>query len=174
MLTLGTEWWEIILRTTAVYAAVLVGVRIVGRERLGQQSTVDFVLILIVANAVQNAMIGSDTSLIGGLIAVVTLFTVDRVLDIVQSRHRRTRVLLEGSPIVLINHGQIIESNLRQQKLSLEDLTETLHEHGIDTLGQVKMAILEMDGSLSIVPESAVTSRTVRKLKRNHHRPAIH
>lgn len=166
MLSLGTDWWEIIIRSTAVYVAVLVGVRVVGRERLGQRSSVDFVLILIVANAVQNAMIGSDTSLIGGLIAAATLFSVDRLLTLYVRGHGRARTLLEGSPVVIINHGQVIEANLRKEQLSLDDLTETLHEHGIETLGQVKMAVLEMDGSLSIVPETARVSRTSRKMKR--------
>lgn len=172
MFTLGTDWWEIIVRSTAVYVAVLVGVRLVGRERLSQRSSVDFVLILIVANAVQNAMIGSDASLIGGLIAAATLFAVDRLLTKYIRSHGRARFLLEGSPVVLINHGQVIESNVRKEHLSLDDLTETLHEHGIGKLAQVKMAVLEMDGSLSIVPADAQVSRTQRKLHRKPQAPS--
>ena len=167
MFTLGTEWWEIIFRSTAVYLAVLVGVRLVGRRSLGQRSAVDFVLILIVANAVQNSMIGPDTSLIGGLIAAATLFAVDRLLSMYLRKHGKARKLLEGSPVVLIIHGQLIEGNLRKEGLSQDDLEETLHEHGIDHISQVKMAILEMDGSLAIVPSDANVTRTKGKLKRN-------
>jgi uncharacterized membrane protein YcaP (DUF421 family) len=166
MFTLGTEWWEIIVRSTAVYLAVLIGVRLVGRRSLGQRTAVDFVLILIVANAVQNAMIGSDTSLIGGLIAAATLFAFDRLLGKYLRGHERVRSLLEGSPVVLINNGQLIEANLRKEGLTHDDLTVILQEHGIDHLGQVKLAILEMDGSLSIVPAEAEVTRTHRKLKR--------
>lgn len=167
MFTLGTDWWEIIIRSTAVYLAVLVGVRLVGRRSLGQRTAVDFVLILIVANAVQNSMIGPDTSLIGGLIAAATLFAVDRSLAMYLRKHGRARKLLEGSPVVLINHGQLIEANLRKEGLSLDDLEETLQEHGIDHISQVKMAVLEMDGSLAIVPADANVTRTKGKLKRN-------
>ena len=166
MFTLGTEWWEIIFRSTAVYLAVLVGVRLVGRRSLGQRTAVDFVLILIVANAVQNAMIGSDTSLIGGLIAAATLFAFDRLLGNYLRGHKWARSLLEGSPVVLINHGQLIEANLRKEGLSRDDLTVILEEHGIEHLGQVKLAILEMDGSLSIVPANSEVTRTRGKVKR--------
>ncbi|MEJ7838104.1 MAG: YetF domain-containing protein [Thermomicrobiales bacterium] len=161
MFTLGTDWWEIILRSTAVYIAVLVGMRLVGRR---QRSTVDFVLILIVANAVQNARIGSDTSLLGGLIAATTLFAIDRLMSRYLTSHQRARHLFGGSPAVLINHGQVIESSLGKEGLSNDDLRDVLVEHGIEDIGQVKVALLEMDGSLLIVPADAQVSHTKRKL----------
>lgn len=169
MFTLGTDWWEIVIRATVVYIAVLLGVRFVGRHSLGQRTAVDFVLILIVANAVQNAMIGRDVSLTGGLLAAGTLFGLDRLLGRFLGGHERARRFFEGSPIVLINHGQVIEANLRRERLSLAELMETLEEHGIEQIGQVKTAILEMDGSLSVIPADAPSTHGRRRMKRHHH-----
>lgn len=174
MWTLGTDWYEILARVTVVYVAVILGVRFVGRRSLGQRTAVDFVLILIVANAVQNAMIGADTSLLGGLIAVMWLFLLDRVLGRFLAGHERPRRWLEGSPVVLINHGQVIESNLRRERVGLDELQAVLEEHGIDQVGQVKLAVLETDGSISIVPSSSETHRTSRKVRRDRpDRPVV-
>jgi uncharacterized membrane protein YcaP (DUF421 family) len=166
MFTLGEEWWQIVLRAAVVYLAVLLGLRFVGRRSLGQRTALDVVLILIVANAVQNAMIGSDTSLPGGLIAAGTLFVVDRYFGDLLERHEGARKMFEGVPVILIHNGHLVEEQLRRQRISLDELQETLDEHGIEHISQVKLAILEMDGSLSIIPAEADSSRTSRKLRR--------
>ena len=155
MFTLGTEWWEIILRATVVYIVVWTGLRAFGRHSMGQRNALDLVLILIVANAVQNAMIGPDTSLIGGLIAAGTLFVINWGITKVVRTSERTRRFFEGSPVVLINHGHLIESNMRREGIDPDELAEVLHEHGLETASQVKTAILEIDGSLSIIPAAA-------------------
>jgi len=165
MFTLGTEWWEIVIRATVVYVAVVLALRLTGRRSLGQRNAIDLVLILIVANAVQNAMIGSDTSLVGGLIAAATLFTVDAVLDRVLGRNRRLQAFFTGSPVVLINHGQVVEANLRRERVTLDELEEALREHGIEQIGQVKLGVLEMDGSLSIVPGTSESFHSHRRIK---------
>jgi uncharacterized membrane protein YcaP (DUF421 family) len=167
MFTLGTEWWEIILRSTVVYIVVLLGVRFVGRQSLGQRSALDVVLILIVANAVQNAMIGPDTSLVGGLIAAATLFAFDRFLGEYFRRHRKVKGFFEGGPVVLIQDGQILRDRMEKERIDLDELQETLEEHGIEHVSQVKLGILEMDGSLSIIPSDSPSSRTTRKLARH-------
>jgi uncharacterized membrane protein YcaP (DUF421 family) len=171
MFTLGTEWWDIILRSTVVYIAVLLGLRYVGRQTLGQRSALDVVLILIVANAVQNAMIGPDTSLIGGLIAAATLFTVDRVLGAWFRRHRKIKGFFEGGPVILIQDGQVLQANMAKERIDQDELQETLEEHGVEHVSQVKLGILEMDGSLSIIPADAPSSRTDRKLGRHRVAP---
>lgn len=167
MFTLGTEWWEIVLRATVVYIAVWMGMRVFGRHSLGQRNALDLVLILIVANAVQNAMIGPDTSLIGGLIAAGTLFLIDWGLTKVIGKNERTRRFFEGSPVVLINHGHLIESNMRKEGIDQDELAEVLHEHGLETASQVKTAILEIDGSLSIIPAAAPSIQARKRLTRS-------
>ena len=171
MFELGTDWWEIIVRATVVYIAVVLALRLTGRRSLGQRNAVDLVLILIVANAVQNAMIGSDTSLIGGLLAAGTLFLVDAIFDRIFGRSERLEHFFSGSPVVLVNHGQLLEANLRKEHMSHGELAEALREHGIEEIGQVKTAILEIDGSLSVVPDDAVSYHSRRRIK-GHRGPA--
>ena len=165
MFDLGTDWWEIIVRATVVYIAVVLALRVTGRRSLGQRNAVDLVLILIVANAVQNAMIGSDTSLIGGLIAAATLFFVDALFGRVSNRSERVERYFSGSPVVLVNHGQMLEVNMRKEHISPIELEEALREHGIEDIGQVKTAILEIDGSLSVVPGDATSYHSHRRIK---------
>ncbi len=165
MFHLGTAWWEIILRATVIYLFVVIGLRLTGRRTLGQLNTVDVVLILIIANAVQNAMIGPDTSLLGGLIAAATLLSVNVITTALQSRSTRAERFFEGVPVVLINHGQAIEANLRRERISREELAAALHEHGLENVAEVKSCILEVDGSLSVVSEEGATIRTRKHFK---------
>ena len=160
MFHLGTAWWEIIIRAAVVYLFVVLGLRLTGRRTLGQLNTVDVVLILIIANAVQNAMIGPDTSLLGGLIAAATLLAVNVAMTALRSRDRRAEAFFEGTPVVLINHGQAIAANLRRERISPEELAEALHEHGLENASQVKLCVLEVDGSLSVVPADSPAIRT--------------
>lgn len=170
MFHLGTPWWAIIVRTSVIYVFVVVGLRLTGRRTLGQLNTVDVVLILIIANAVQNAMIGPDTSLIGGLIAATCLLIVNVVITRLRERNRLAARFFEGSPVVLIDHGHLLEANLRRERISPEEVAEALHEHGVENVSQVKLCILEVDGSLSVVPEDSPTIRT-RKRFRAHRAP---
>lgn len=172
MFELGTDWWEIVIRATVVYIAVVLALRLTGRRSLGQRNAADLVLILIVANAVQNAMIGSDTSLIGGLLAAATLFLVDGLFGRIFGRSERLEQFFSGSPVVLVNHGQLLQANMAKEHLSHADLEEALREHGIESIGQVKTAILEIDGSLSVIPGSAPSYHSRRKIK-SHRGPDL-
>jgi uncharacterized membrane protein YcaP (DUF421 family) len=100
------------------------------------------------------------------LIAAGTLFVVDRYFGDLLERHEGARKMFEGVPVILIHNGHLVEEQLRRQRISLDELQETLDEHGIEHISQVKLAILEMDGSLSIIPAEADSSRTSRKLRR--------
>jgi uncharacterized membrane protein YcaP (DUF421 family) len=170
MLHLGTAWWEIIIRATVVYLFVIIGLRLTGRRALGQLNTPDVVLVLIIANAVQNAMLGPDTSLVGGLIAAGTLLAVNAVTTQLRARNRQAAKFFEGSPIILINHGRLIEENMRRESIGREELAEVLHEHGLENAAQAKMCILEVDGSLSVVPEDAHVIHTKKHFK-SHRAP---
>ena len=105
MFDLGTEWWAIIVRSTVVYGFVLAALRLTGWRSLGQRNALDLVLILVVANAVQNAMIGPDTSLVGGLIAASTLFALDQGLDRLARRSQKAQGFFGQTPLELVNHG---------------------------------------------------------------------
>jgi uncharacterized membrane protein YcaP (DUF421 family) len=161
-----TPWWEIALRTAAVYLVVLVLLRVAGKRELGQMSAVDLVVILVIANAVQNAMTGGDTSLVGGIVAAATLVAVNVVFGRVAHRVPLLEHLFASEPTLLLHDGRLIEQHLRRENVSREEIEMAAREHGIDDLGQVKAAILEVDGSISIIPrEGRPTQRMHRRIR---------
>ena len=103
---------EIVLRTAAVYIFLLVGMRLIGRGEAAQLRTIDLVLLLVLANSLQNAMVGADTSLAGGLVAAATLLIFARLLHIVEMRFPRLRQGIEGEPILLARNGRILRRGL--------------------------------------------------------------
>src|SRR6185437_3388181 len=122
---------NIALRTTVVYLAVLVGLRLTGKRQLGQLSAFDFVLLLIIANAVQNAMVGPDTSLIGGLVAAAVLLFWHAVIDRVRRSSRTAAKFLGGSAVLLIYRGKILHDHLTREHITPEELMQALREHGV-------------------------------------------
>jgi len=165
MVHLGTPIWQIALRSAVVYAGVFVGFRLMGKREIGQMTIFDLVLILLIANAVQNAMVGPDTSLQGGLVAAAVLLVVNRLVAEVRVVSPRVERLFEGQPTVLVEHGKPMTGALRKQGLAEDDLTMAMREHGIDKLSDVELAVLETDGSVSIVPTSSRTFRSKRRAR---------
>ena len=155
MFDLTTPWWEIILRTTVVYVVVLVLLRTAGKRELGQMSPVDLVVILVIANAVQNAMTGGDNSLIGGIIAATTLVVVNTAFARVGHRVPYLQHLFESEPTPLVQAGKLIKRNLDRENVEEEELMMSAREHGIEDLAGVESAYLERDGSISIIPKGA-------------------
>ena len=155
---------NIALRTTVVYLAVLVGLRLTGKRQLGQLSAFDFVLLLIIANAVQNAMVGPDTSLIGGLVAAAVLLFWHAVIDRVRRASRTAARFLGGSAILLIYRGKILHDHLKREGITSDELLQTLREHGVASIDDVRMAALEPDGAVSVIREDDVGAA------RPHHR----
>src|SRR5436190_2753674 len=113
MFELGVDWWEIVLRTVIVYVALVVGFRLTGKRQIGQMAPFDLVVILLIANAVQNAMVGPDTSLIGGLISAGVLLGANLGVAQLRDRIPALRSLVEGEPAVLISDGRLVEGTIR-------------------------------------------------------------
>jgi len=155
----------VVVRTLVVYIALLFGLRIAGKRELGQMSPFDLVVILLIANAVQNAMVGSDTSLTGGLVAAAALLAVNWVVGRLRLRYGWFEREIRGSATLLVNDGHFIEPHLRREGIDPEDVYMAMREHGVDELSQVKAAILEVDGTISIVPGSSVVHRTRRRAR---------
>lgn len=153
------------VRTCVVYVSLLIGLRLAGKRELGQMTAFDLVLILVVSNAVQNAMVGPDTSLTGGLVAAGTLLVVNRLVDRLDLRwgwlHRR----LIGQPSLLVNHGRFLDEHLQREGVTRDEVMQALREHGIATVEDVQMAVLEVDGTISVVPADARTTRTRHRLR---------
>jgi uncharacterized membrane protein YcaP (DUF421 family) len=152
MWTLGVPWWELVLRSGAIYLALLVVLRLFGKREVGQFTLFDLVLILLIANAVQPAMTGTDSSLLGGLIIIATLIAMNRAVAALRGRVPAVNRLLEASPTVLARDGAWIPSALSREDVSLDDAEMAIREHGISTVEEVELAVLEADGSISVVP----------------------
>lgn len=165
MLHLAQPAWQIVVRTMAVYLALLVGLRLAGKREIGQMTVFDLVVLLLLANAVQNAMVGPDTSLAGGVIAAAVLLVLNALVAQVRLRWPKLRHAIEGSPTILILHGEVIPAHLRREGIDQETLEAALREHGVTDLGQVEMAVLETDGSISVVPDTAATRRIRHPMK---------
>jgi uncharacterized membrane protein YcaP (DUF421 family) len=161
-----TPWWEIVVRTAAVYLVVLALLRMAGKRELGQMSPLDLVVILAIANAVQNAMTGGDNSLAGGIIAAATLVGVNVVVGRVAHRIPVVGHLFESEPTTLMKDGKMIAANLRRESVEREEVEMAAREHGIDDLAEVRAAYLERDGSISIIPrDRGVAQRARRRMR---------
>ena len=170
MFGLTTPWWEIILRTAVVYVVVLFLLRVAGKRELGQMSPVDLVVILVIANAVQNAMTGGDNSLIGGVIAATTLVAVNTVFSRVGHRVPYLQHLFESEPTPLVLRGKPIKRNLERENVDEGELMMAAREHGIDEIAGVEAAYLERDGSISIIPKGAAGKSGSRHIRQFHQR----
>jgi uncharacterized membrane protein YcaP (DUF421 family) len=159
---------EIVLRTVVVYLALLALLRLAGKRELGQMTTFDLVVILIVANAVQNAMVGPDTSLNGGILAAAVLVVLNWTVGRLGIRYAWLGRRLIGSPTLLINNGKVIPEHLRREGVTEDELEMACREHGVGGVAQVMLAILETDGTISIVPRAETIHHTRRTTHTRH------
>ena len=150
MLQLALPWWEFLIRGSVVYLALFLLLRFGGKRKVGQMTPFDLVLLMIVSNAVQNAMIGPDTSLAGGLIVAATLALCDFVLNSIAVRNRKLEHLLEGRAEIIVHNGKIDEDVLKRQKITHDELKAALRRSGCFDLHEVEFAILETNGMISV------------------------
>jgi len=156
---------EIALRTTAVYVLVLVGIRLTGKREVGQMTPFDLTLLLLLSNSVQNAMTGPDTSLLGGAVAALVLLSLNFALAELSGMNRRFRKMVQGQPTLLIHNGECITSHLAQKHVSMDELNRALREHEVACTADAALAVLEVDGSISVLKYDDV-SEQVRPQKR--------
>jgi uncharacterized membrane protein YcaP (DUF421 family) len=159
---LDINGWSIVARTVIVYGALLVGLRLAGKRELGQMTPFDLVVILLIANAVQNAMVGPDTSVTGGLIAAGVLIGANYGVAVARERVPLFRGAVEGTPTLLIHDGKFIPEHLRREGIDEDEVLMAIREHGVEGAKDVRTAVLETDGSISVVPVDAKTVRTRR------------
>ena len=168
MFDLGTPIWNIAVRSLLVYAAMVAGLRLMGKRELGQMTVFDLVVILLIANAVQNAMVGPDFSVQGGILAAFVLLAANRLLSLLRL-HGPWGRLIEGTPTVLVENGRLIESHLRKEGLEPSEIEMAVREHGLETIDGVRLAVLEADGAISVVPNTSTVlrgHRHVRQMKK--------
>ncbi len=164
---------EIALRTGVIYLLVLVGIRISGKREVGQMTPFDLVLLLLISNSVQNAMTGPDTSLAGGAVAAATLLIMNYVVAELSGGNRRFRKFVQGQPSLLVHDGQVIEAHMAKEHVSMDELERSLREHGVATYKEAALAVLEVDGSISVLkyddiePTASTHLNRRRFLKKN-------
>lgn len=169
MFALNAPWWTFVVRGIVVYVAVLGGFRLFGRRELGQMTPFDLTVILLIANAVQNAMVGTDTSVPGGLLAAATLLVVNRAVASLREHFPWFRTVVEGEPVLLVHDGQVLTDRLAKEGVDLAELEQAVREHGIRDLAGVESAVLEVDGTVSVVPRTATKIRTQRRVRQMKH-----
>ncbi len=142
---------DILLRTASVYLFVVIALRLFGKKELTQLSVTDLVFILLISNSVQSAMVGNDTSVLGGILAAGTLFVINFLLKQLQYRSKKLDTLIEGNPVMLIYEGKVIQKHMDQTEITLSELEAAVREHGVENILDVNLAVLEVDGNISVL-----------------------
>lgn len=158
---------DVILRSAAVYLFMVVALRIFGKKELSQLNTTDVILILLISNSVQNAMVGSDTSLWGGLAAATVLFAINFILKKLMYRFKGFGNFIQQKPEILIHDGNLDFKTLSKLNITSEELKEAMREHGIEYFKDVKLAMLEIDGNISIISGDSLLKQTHYKRRKN-------
>lgn len=147
---------EPVLRAMAVYGFLMVVIRAAGRRTLGESTTFDFVLLLIISEATQNAMIGDDFSLTNAFLVILTLIALDIGFSLAKRRWGRLDRWVDGVPTLLVADGRPIGDRMQRARVDLDDVMEAARRiHGLERMDQVKFAVLERSGGISIVPVQA-------------------
>jgi uncharacterized membrane protein YcaP (DUF421 family) len=144
---------------------MVIALRIFGKKELSQLNTADVILILLISNSVQNAMVGSNTSLYGGLVAALALFSLNYVLKKIMYRFKTINDFIQDKPQILIHDGKIDFKILSKLEISSDELDEVIREHGVETYKEVKLAMMEIDGNISVISGDKTLKRTTHKRK---------
>ena len=151
MLDLSMPWWQFVLRACVVYFVLLLLIRASGKRTMGQFTPFDMLLVVLLGNAVQNALLGQDASVAGGLLLAATLILLNWLVGFASARSERLETIVEGSPVLLAREGQVYRAVLRRELISRADFDKALREAGCLDIGQIKLAVLETNGHITVV-----------------------
>lgn len=165
---------DVIVRSLCVYLFMIVAIRLFGKNQLSQLNAGDIVLLLLISNAVQNAMVGENTSLQGGIVAALVLFAANFIVKRLMFSNKSFASFMEADPVILVKDGVADHVALRKVRITFDELSEAIREHGVETIENVKLSILEVDGNISVISEDRKDkqthySRIKRKNKRKYH-----
>ncbi|MES2746991.1 MAG: YetF domain-containing protein [Bacteroidota bacterium] len=156
---------DIVIRSVSVYLFMVIALRVFGKKELSQLNTADVILILLISNSVQNAMVGSNTSLYGGMVAALALFVVNFGFKKIMANSKFIKELVQDVPEVLIHNGTIEFKTLAKLGITSDELQEAMREHGVEYFKQVKLAMMEIDGSISVISGDTNVKHTNHKRK---------
>jgi uncharacterized membrane protein YcaP (DUF421 family) len=159
-------------KSISVYLFMILAIRLFGKKELAQLSVVDLVFILLISNSVQNAMVGSDSTLLGGLSAAFALFLSNYIFKFFLRSSPGFSHMVQGKKIILVHDGQVNDRGMEEAMMSMDELKQAVREHGVEHIGDVNLAILEVDGNISILSEDyRKRSTKVRKKMQLSHNP---
>ena len=173
---------DVFTRTFFVYLFLLVILRLAGKRTLSEMSTFDFVLVLIISEATQNALVDDDHSLTTGLAVILSLVALDRLVAALKTKFPRMDKFIEGTPLMLVDHGRPLEERMKRSNVNVDDILQAARQHrGISRLDQIKYAVLEASGGISVIPmdehaelerriEAAVAAAVERALREHAQR----
>lgn len=148
---LAMPWWVFIVRALIVYFVLLAMIRVSGKRTMGQFTAFDMLLVVLLGNAVQNALLGPDTSVGGGLLLAATLIALNWMVGFLSARSAQVEALVEGSPVLLGRDGQVYRQVLRRELISKEDFDKSMRDQGLDDIGDIHIAVLETNGHITII-----------------------
>lgn len=147
----GPSWAEKIIRPLFIYMILLIIFRVANKREMAQATLFDFLIILLISNVVQNAMIGDDNSILGASAGAVTLVLLSAILNRITARSRKARRMLEGQPVLLVDNGEVDEAMMEEKDIARNDLLTAIRKQGIARMAEVAFAVLELDGSISVI-----------------------
>ena len=150
MFNMSIPWWEFLVRAVVVYGFLLLLLRLGGKRQMSQLSPFDFVLVLVVYNALQNSMNGGDNSLVGGMISAAVLVVLNLGAAWLVRRNRKMERILDGVPKVLVHNGMLYEAALRRENIARNELDAALRASGAFDVTEVHLAILETSGQITV------------------------
>ena len=154
MFHFDVPWWELVIRSITVYGFLILILRISGKRQIGQMAPFDLVLLLILSNGVQNSMSGGDNSLVGGLLIATVLVGINYVLGYATFKSKKLEAFIEGRPQIIINNGVLYQDMMDKCQITQHELEAALRESGCDSVNNVHIAILEINGVISVIPKS--------------------
>jgi uncharacterized membrane protein YcaP (DUF421 family) len=163
---LQNNYIRIVFSSVAVYFFIILAIRLFGKKELAQLSVYDLVFILLISNAVQNAMVGPDSTLTGGLVAAASLFVVNFILKKLEIHFPKFGKAIQGEAVMLVLEGKMMSANMKNAGITEDELLEAVREHGVASLSEVTLAVLEVDGNISVL--STDIRKKTSKRRRAH------
>ena len=161
----ATYWLDLLIiigKSSLIYVFIVGAIRLFGKKELAQLSVIDLVFILLISNAVQNAMVGNDNTVMGGIAAALGLFVVNYIFKFISYRSESFSRALQGEAVMLIHDGKMLDENLRRAMITKEEVEAAVREHGVEKCSEVNIAIMEVDGNISVITDN-FERRSVRK-----------
>lgn len=154
----------IVGKSSLIYVFIVGAIRLFGKKELAQLSVIDLVFILLISNSVQNAMVGNDSTLQGGIAAALGLFIINYLLKLISFRSAAFSKAIQGEAVLLVYEGKMIEENLNKAMITKEEVEAVIREHGVKECSDVNLAIMEVDGNISVISDE-FRNKSVRKRK---------